>query len=201
VAPPHQNSNRNRIANFTAATRHQPKTIEFRQARGSLCAEEVMLWVKSCIGLVRLAQLCHDDLDKFPIKNWENERDAAGNWEWGDINVFDLIEDMKLGDDEKVYWTKRLALWQAGEPDDADDRINNELPPPEPIGSPSGSESGWDPPGGLAGTGGPGPESGPGGSGSGDSKKDDNGNTPGDAGQGMLTRGSGFSACKPNLSL
>lgn len=128
AAPPHQNGNRNRIANFTTVARpeNQPKTTEFRQARGSLCAEEVMHSVKFCIGLVRLAQLYHNNPDKFPIKNWENERDVDRNWERGDINVFDLIEDMKLGDDEKKYWRKRLALWQAGEPGDADDRTDNE---------------------------------------------------------------------------
>ena len=155
---PHKNGNRNRIVNFTSTARSNayPNTIEFRQGRGSLCADEIMHWVKFCVGLVRLAHLYYEYPKKFHVKNWDNIRQANGSWERNKIDVFDLIGHMQLGEDEVKYWERQMAKYQAGSRGDADDRTDNELPPSTPTSSPTGSGGGSEPSEGNPGTGGPG---------------------------------------------
>jgi uncharacterized membrane protein YgcG len=186
----HDNGNRNRIVNFTTAARSNifPNTIEFRQARGSLCVEEIMHWVKFCVGLVRLAHFYHEHSEEFHVKNWDNIRQANGNWERNKIDVFDLIGHMQLGEGEIKYWEGQLAKYQAGSPGDADDRTDNELPPSTPTSSPTGSGGGGDFPGGGPGIGGSSSGGGPGGSGGGDEdKKGDDGDPSGSRGQVIRT--------------
>lgn len=66
--------NRNRQVNFTAAARAEdaPYTVEFRQARGTLDAEDVKMWVDFCIGLVRLAEFYIDNPERFPMKTFKS---------------------------------------------------------------------------------------------------------------------------------
>ncbi|KAG0647926.1 hypothetical protein D0Z07_5622 [Hyphodiscus hymeniophilus] len=136
-ATPHNFGNRNRLVNFTTAAARgdqYPKTIEFRQARGSLCAQEIMHWVKFCVGIVKLATLYKENSDKFPIKNWPDSTPGPnGIIEHDRIDVFDLIRDMKLPQEEVEYWRRTMALYQLGQPGDENDRTDNELPPSESV--------------------------------------------------------------------
>lgn len=109
----HRFGNRNRIVNFTTAIRGPefPKTIEFRQARGSLCDQEIMHWVKFCIGLVQLADFYRETPEKFRVKDWEDVHQSDGTYQRNKIDVFDLMRDMQLGDDEISYWQTKVAFY------------------------------------------------------------------------------------------
>jgi hypothetical protein len=123
----HRFGNRNRLVNFTTAASRgdeYPQTIEFRQARGSLDAEEIKHWVEFCIGLVKLATFYSESPDKFPVQSWPG---LAGDRDR--IDVFDLMKDMRLGDNEVEYWERKIALYQSGQPGDENDRTDNETPP------------------------------------------------------------------------
>lgn len=153
------------------------KTIEFRQARGSLCDQEIMHWVKFCLGLVQLAALYQKDRSRFPVKDWPGSLQPDGFRYRGRIDVFDLIRNMNLGQDELSYWEAKLAYYQMGFPGDKDDRTDNELPPSTPPSSPGGG-SGERPGGSNDGSGAGGP------SGDNGSKNHDDepGNSPGGRG-------------------
>jgi hypothetical protein len=126
--------NKNRQVNFVSAARPEnfPATIEFRQARGSLCLEEISRWVDFCIGLVKLAALYREDPARFPVKGLGEYVDENNTVQKGRISVFDLMKDMGLETQAIRYWESRMAKYSMGTRGDADDRTDNELPPPEP---------------------------------------------------------------------
>jgi hypothetical protein len=126
--------NRNRQVNFLSVVRGDdfPSTVEFRQARGSLCPEEISRWVDFCIGLIRLAYLYHNHPRRFPTEALGDYYDGEGNLQGGGVSVFDLIRDMELDGEAVWYWELRMARYAMGTHGDADDRTDNELPPPEP---------------------------------------------------------------------
>jgi hypothetical protein len=123
-------ADRNRLVNFTSATRRKdyPYTIEFRQARGSLSAEDISRWVDCCVGLVRLADLYMQDPGLIPVFGWEDTF-SNGRIVRNHINVFDLINNMELGDDAIRFWETKVARYMCGAKWDADDRTDNEVRP------------------------------------------------------------------------
>ncbi|KAK0119882.1 hypothetical protein ONS95_011312 [Cadophora gregata] len=106
-----------------------PQTVEFRQAKGSLNAEDINHWVDFCIGIVRLAYLYAADPEKFRVKNWEDIKLPGGGWERNQIDVFDLMRDMKLSDEVITYWEERVARWMAYTKGDENDRLDDEVRP------------------------------------------------------------------------
>jgi hypothetical protein len=126
--------NRNKQVNFLSITRGEAfaTTVEFRQARGSLCSEEISRWIDFCIGLVKLAALYRNDPARFPAKGLGEYLDDNGKPQKGRVSVFDLMQDIELGDEVIRYWELKMAKYAMGIKGDADDRTDNELPPPEP---------------------------------------------------------------------
>lgn len=144
-APPthkYPEGNRNRQVNFTTTVRGEgfPYTIEFRQARGSLCPEEISRWVDFCIGLVKVARFYWEDPARFRVKGLGEYYDENGKLQRGRISVFDLMQDMELDDKAVEYWISRMAKYASGMKGDADDRTDSELPPPEPMILDSGDD-------------------------------------------------------------
>ena len=149
---PHSRSHppdRNRLVNFTSATRDQDYsyTIEFRQARGTLSAQDVSRWVDFCIGLVRLAGLYLANPSRLKVNDWEDYFDNGGIIR-NNINVFDLMYDMELDDDAIHYWETRVARYMCGAKGDADDRTDNEVRPEDDPEDSEGKVSGDDDNGG-----------------------------------------------------
>jgi hypothetical protein len=130
---PYPLGNRGRQVNFLSIARgdRYASTVEFRQARGSLCAEDISRWVDFCVGLVKIAQVYSKEVSRFPAKCLGNYYDIGGKHHVGRISVYDLMSDMELGDEAIGYWQRRIARYQMGLKGDADDRVDNELPPPE----------------------------------------------------------------------
>lgn len=126
--------NRNKQVNFLSITRGEAfaTTVEFRQARGSLCPDEISQWIDFCIGLIKLAALYRENPGRFPAKGLGEYLDDNGKLQKGIISVFDLMHDMELGNEAVQYWELRMAKYAMGTKGDADDRTDNELPPPEP---------------------------------------------------------------------
>lgn len=108
--------NKNRQVNFTTTVPavHFPQTVELRQARGSLDAEEIGHWIDFCIGLVRLSEFYVENPARFPASTWDN------------VNVFDLMNDMGLSNDAKGYWHAQVERWEEGVKGDEDDRTEIE---------------------------------------------------------------------------
>lgn len=127
--------NRNRQVNFLSINRGDnfASTVEFRQARGSLCAEDISRWVDFCVGLIKLSKLYSEDPDRFPLKGLGRYHEPDGKLRLNLMNVYALMRDMELGNEAISYWQRRIAGYQMGMHGDADDRADNELPPPELI--------------------------------------------------------------------
>ncbi|KAF8854418.1 hypothetical protein BDZ45DRAFT_747561 [Acephala macrosclerotiorum] len=153
-----------------------PCTIEFRQAKGSLNAEDIARWVDFCVGLVRLAHFYDQHPSRFRVKHWLDE--IAPNGEVrreNKISVFELMEDMNFGADAVKYWKHRMGKFQCFTPGDENDRCDDEFPPPGWVPEPPQA-----PPSG-------GPPSSGGGSGSGSSDGSDPGGSGGNGGQNPKT--------------
>ncbi|KAI9048078.1 hypothetical protein LZ554_007874 [Drepanopeziza brunnea f. sp. 'monogermtubi'] len=129
--PNRQNGDKDRQVNLTYLLRDSslPRTIEFRQARGSLDAGDVSRWVDFCIGLVRLARLYVDDPPRFRVDDWGVTWHADGTHRFSRISVFDLIRDMDLGYGAEEYWENRIAKFALYEDGDETDRLDDEEPP------------------------------------------------------------------------
>ena len=108
--------NRARQVNFIAAARPPtaPYTVEFRQARGTLDANDVQEWVEFCTGLVKVAQFYVDNPGRFPMKTFrgfrvgEDEDPVAERF-----YIMDLMNDMGISEDDKEYWRVRMAKFAA----------------------------------------------------------------------------------------
>jgi hypothetical protein len=125
-----EKGNRNRQVNFTAAARppEAPYTIEFRQARGTLDANDVQKWVEFCIGLVRLAKYYVDNPGTFPITTFKSfSVDESGECVRERIYIMDLMNDMGMSEEDKDYWRERMARFQAK--GGSLDRVDNKVPP------------------------------------------------------------------------
>ncbi|KAE8446409.1 hypothetical protein EG329_012014 [Mollisiaceae sp. DMI_Dod_QoI] len=145
--------NRNRQVSFTRIqdendTVH-PSTIEFRQAKGSLDAEDITRWVDFCVGLVRLAYFYQANPEMFRVKHWLDEITAGGSVRRENmISVFDLMEDMDFDGHAVDYWKRRMGTFQCYTPGDHNDRCDDEkpplgyVPPPLPPNSGGGGGSG-----------------------------------------------------------
>ncbi len=150
-----EKGDRRRQVNFTSAVRDEkfPRTIEFRQARGTLEPEDVSRWVDFCIGLVHLAEFYSKHPERFRVQDWDPKRDNDGKLQANNINVFDLIQDMDLGPETTSYWEHRVAKYMSYTIGDEYDRLDNFVPPPRESDSSSSSSSspsgpGPDPPAG-----------------------------------------------------
>jgi hypothetical protein len=102
-----------------------PRVVQFRQAKGSLKAEDIVRWVTFCRDLVTLCgTMVRDDVD-FPVIQWrESVRNGKINRAGCNISVFDLMNMMNYTDDQKEYWKLRMARIQCyvlGGPDDKTD--------------------------------------------------------------------------------
>jgi hypothetical protein len=123
--------NRNRQVNFTAAARGKdsPYTIEFRQARGTLDAKDIRMWVEFCVSLVRLAGYYVDNPGTFPMKTFksflvdEEKKNVRERF-----YIMDLMRDMGMSEEDMNYWRERMARFMGkGGPMD---RLDNEWEPP-----------------------------------------------------------------------
>lgn len=115
--------NRHRQVNFTWAVRNDefPYTIEFRQARGTLDARDISRWVDFCIALIKLAE----DYTEGESNSGARKRFQPLDW---DVSIFDLIEEMELGDEALTYWRGRVVKFMGYSFGDEDDRLDNEDP-------------------------------------------------------------------------
>lgn len=107
-------------AQFAGANpaRPLPETVEFRQARGTLEAEDVDAWVEFCVGLVQLADDLATQKKRFPyLLNDRTLKDAP-------INILDLFELIDMDMDRVNYWSNRMAKWMIYRPNDEDDRTD-----------------------------------------------------------------------------
>jgi hypothetical protein len=122
--------NRSRQVNFVAAARadYAPYTIEFRQARGTLNAEDVTMRVELCTGLVRLAQFYVENPGKVPMKTFKPYLVGEdGEVVVEKFDIMDLMTDMEMSEEDKLYWRTRIARYAArGGPLD---RVDNEKEP------------------------------------------------------------------------
>jgi hypothetical protein len=120
---------RNRLVNFTSVVRGQnsegkdfPSTVEFRQAIGSLDADDIMRWVELCIGLVIVADFYYWNPEKFPVKTWDDP-----------LSVFVLMKDMGLSEEAHNYWDgKRIHYASRGSRDREFQTDNEDIPEDPP---------------------------------------------------------------------
>lgn len=98
-------SDRNRLVNFTYLTRGKgyPETIEFRQAAGSLDAEEISHWIDFCLDLVKFAEICVKDPERFPFKEWR----MLDNGTLGTPGLLHFMHAMGHSPDGIKFWKKR----------------------------------------------------------------------------------------------
>ncbi|CAL3967342.1 unnamed protein product [Diplocarpon coronariae] len=129
--PNRENGDKDRQVNLTYMVRsgNLPKTIEFRQAKGSLDFGDISRWADFCVGLVRLARLYVEDRSRFPVQNWGDTLLADGTTQYNRIDVFDLICDMELGQTASEYWERRVERFMLGKVGDENDRLDDEKPP------------------------------------------------------------------------
>ncbi|KUJ10997.1 uncharacterized protein LY89DRAFT_786661 [Mollisia scopiformis] len=109
-----------------------PNFIQFRQARGSLDATDVERWVEFCCRLVWLAGLIAEDpAEALPFSQWFAS--VAGNGaiqrSGSRLSILDLLSRMNFPADTTMYWKERIAKFACYTPGDADDRVDDELPP------------------------------------------------------------------------
>ncbi|APA13578.1 predicted protein [Sclerotinia sclerotiorum 1980 UF-70] len=127
-----------------------PRTIEFRQARGSLDIQDVNYWVDFCVGLVQLAEYYVEN-PGARIQSWDGGHDSHDQ----NLDVFQLMEDMNLDDRTMKYWRHRVAKYMAGSKED--DRTDIESLPairkekPSSITTSTSSKPPVGPPGGPPG--------------------------------------------------
>ena len=129
--PGHEHGDRNRFVNFTHLCRGggYAQTIEFRQARGTLVAEEVYHWVDFCVALVRLAEFHAGNPGHFPIDSFESYSKDGGAPVHNTININRLIEAMGLSDEARDFWRDKSLRCAFCEKGGKDDRTDNEDPP------------------------------------------------------------------------
>jgi hypothetical protein len=125
--------NRNRQVNFTALGKgaQYSYTVEFRQARGTLNPDDVMLWLDVCIGLMRLAQYYAEDHDaRFPVEQWDIERDLVEPY--GEtprrsiVSIWTLLKALGMSEMTLEYWRRREAFYATREGEDEFSRTDNE---------------------------------------------------------------------------
>ncbi|KAF7859737.1 hypothetical protein EAF04_008816 [Stromatinia cepivora] len=144
-------TSRLRIVNFRPLRyKSAPRTIEFRQARGSLDIKDVNYWVDFCLGLVQLAEYYVQNPDAR-IQYWDEDPDGNDK----ELDIFQLLEDMNLDEGSMKYWTYRVAKHMAGS--NEDDRSDIESLPvkkkrrPSSKTPPASSRPPGGPPGGRSG--------------------------------------------------
>ena len=84
------------------------RTIEFRQAAGTLDPDDIEHWVKFCVSLVRLA---YEMARRYGTMNAAEVYDGTGYpyREWnGGMSVEDLFEMMGFDEEEMGYWSGRV---------------------------------------------------------------------------------------------
>lgn len=100
------------IVNLKSRTDGCPRTVEFRQAAGTLDPDDIEHWVNFCVSLVRLAhekaQTCRTGSaaelyggSGYPYKEWS-----------GGMSVEDLFEMMGFDEEEKGYWRGRVERFR-----------------------------------------------------------------------------------------
>ena len=85
-----------------------PRTVEFRQAAGTLDPNDIEHWVNFCVALVRLA---HEKAQRYGTGSTTEVYDGSGYpyREWsGNMSVQDLFEMMGFDEEEKGYWRGRV---------------------------------------------------------------------------------------------
>ncbi|CAD6452082.1 bc0669f5-5eef-4021-88af-057f7237d178 [Sclerotinia trifoliorum] len=152
-------TSRLRIVNFRPLRYTKfPRTIEFRQARGSLDIHDVNYWVDFCVGLVQLAEYYVEN-PGARIQSWDEDHDGHVK----KLDIFQLMEDMNLDERTMRYWRHRVAKHMAGSNEDDRTDIENlpvnrkekpssktpftssispVVPPGGPLGGPFGGLSG-----------------------------------------------------------
>ncbi|RDW61626.1 hypothetical protein BP5796_11518 [Coleophoma crateriformis] len=111
---------RGRLVNFTALARHlmpseagRARTVEFRQARGTLDHNDIAHWVDFCTGLVQLAHALSGDESRFSARfeGWDDLFSSGPGKKKG-IDVFDLMADMGPCSESIRYWVERVERYQ-----------------------------------------------------------------------------------------
>lgn len=103
--PERPQSDRNRVVNFTYLTRGEgyPETIEFRQLAGTLDAELISHWIDFCIDLVKYAEICVKEPDRFPLEKWR----TTTNGTLGTPGLLNLMHVMGHSKDSIEFWKNR----------------------------------------------------------------------------------------------
>ncbi|TVY42778.1 hypothetical protein LSUB1_G001537 [Lachnellula subtilissima] len=104
-------------------------TIEFRQARGTLVAEEIHHWVDFCVALVRLAESHAQNPGQFPIDSFQSYSKDGGATVLSPVNINRLIDSMGFGEEAREFWRHKISRYALYEKGDEDDRTDNEDPP------------------------------------------------------------------------
>ena len=89
-----------------------PRTIEFRQAAGTLDPDDIEHWVNFCVSLVKLA---HEKAQKYGTGSAAEVYDGRGypyrDWN-GSMSIEDLFEMMGFDEEEMGYWTGRVERFR-----------------------------------------------------------------------------------------
>ena len=129
--PGHEHGDRNRFVNFTYLCRgdEYAQTIEFRQARGTLAAEEIHHWVDFCVALVRLAEFHANNPGKFPIDNFESDSSSRKLTVDNSVSINRLMDAMGLSEAAREFWHHKSFGYAFYIDGDKDHRTDNEEPP------------------------------------------------------------------------
>ena len=100
------------LVNFTYAAREEgqgPATVEFRAYDASTDVRETGMWIRFCLGLVRLAFKMAEGEVEIGVSEWGNEGGLEGLW--------DLLG---LADEERRHWRDKVEekemLWPEWKP-------------------------------------------------------------------------------------
>ncbi|TAQ84418.1 hypothetical protein B7494_g7261 [Chlorociboria aeruginascens] len=122
---------RNRLVNFTCAVRPNAadgqkfaKTIEFRQAGGSLDKVLIERWVEFCVQLMRLAAFYAKNEERR-VRSWDESYEEAGE-EKKRIDVFCLLEEMGLDEQAILFWRQRVEMYRERREGSRDDVSDDE---------------------------------------------------------------------------
>ncbi|PQE04069.1 amidoligase enzyme protein [Rutstroemia sp. NJR-2017a BVV2] len=112
----------------------RPRTIEFRQARGSLNIDEISHWIDFCVNLVKLAEYYVRTPDAR-IMEWEPQLDDFERYgtHLKPASIHFLLHAMQLDEETVMYWERKIARYMGSVRGDVDERSDTEVVLPRQV--------------------------------------------------------------------
>ncbi|PQE12784.1 amidoligase enzyme protein [Rutstroemia sp. NJR-2017a BBW] len=112
----------------------RPRTIEFRQARGSLDINEISHWIDFCVNLVKLAEY-YVRTPEARIMEWEPQLDDFERYgtHLKPASIHFLLHAMQLDEETVMYWERKIARYMGSLRGDVDERSDTEFVPPRQV--------------------------------------------------------------------